>query len=81
MQAAGSADRAGIQANMMAVANAPGEKIGPGEIAKGLEILANGGEVNYEGATSVEFNEIGEVFGAYKELEIKDGQFSTVKVH
>ena len=81
MQAAGGADRAGIQANMMAVANAPGEKIGPGELAKGLEILANGGAVNYEGATGVEFNEIGEVFGAYKELEIKDGQFSTVKVH
>ena len=81
MQAAGGADRAGIQANMMAVANAPGEKIGPGELAKGLEILANGGAVNYEGATGVEFNEIGEVFGAYKELEIKDGQFSTVKIH
>jgi branched-chain amino acid transport system substrate-binding protein len=80
MQAAGSADRAAIQAQVMNVANAPGEKILPGEIAKGLEILAAGGEVDYEGATNVTFGEVGEAAGSYKELEITDGKFTTVRV-
>ncbi len=80
IQAAGSAERAAIQSNMMAVANAPGEEIAVGELAKGLEILAAGGEVNYVGATNVEFNEVGEVFGSYKELEVKNGKFETVRV-
>ena len=47
MQAAGSADRAKLQANVMAVANAPGEKILPGELGKALKILAAGGEIDY----------------------------------
>ena len=41
IQAGGSAERADIQANMMSVANAPGEPIGAGELAKGLTILAS----------------------------------------
>ncbi len=81
IQAAGSADRAAIQASIMSVANAPGEEIGPGELAKALQILADGGDVNYQGATNVEFNEAGEVFGTYKELEITDGEWKTVAIH
>jgi branched-chain amino acid transport system substrate-binding protein len=80
MQAAGSADRAGIAGAVMGVANAPGEKIYPGELAKGLEILANGGEVDYEGATNVTFTEVGEAAGSYKELEVKGGVFETIRV-
>ena len=80
MQAAGSAERAAIQSKMLEVANAPGVEIGVGELANGLKILADGGAVNYVGATNVEFNEIGEVFGSYKELEIIDGKFETVRV-
>ncbi|MCK5444531.1 MAG: ABC transporter substrate-binding protein [Rhodospirillaceae bacterium] len=81
MQAAGSADRRAIQANMMKVANAPGTKILPGEIAKGLKILAGGGDIDYVGATNVEFNAIGEVLGTFKELEVKNGTFETIKIH
>ena len=81
MQSAGSADRAGIVANIANVANAPGEVILPGEIAKGLEILANGGQVNYEGASNVEFDANGDPAGSYKELEVIDGAFETAKVH
>jgi len=81
MQAAGSADRAAIQSKMMMVANAPGKKIGPGELGKALKIIAAGGDVDYQGATSVEFNDVGEVFGSYKELEIGGGKWNTVKVH
>jgi branched-chain amino acid transport system substrate-binding protein len=81
MQAAGSADRAAIQSKLMMVGNAPGEKIMPGEIAKGLKILKAGGDIDYVGATNVEFNKIGEVLGTYKELEVTMGEFKTVKVH
>ncbi len=80
MQAAGSAERAAIQSKMMMVANAPGEEIRVGELAKALKILADGGDINYVGATHVEFNSVGEVFGSYKELEIKDKRFETVMV-
>ncbi|MEZ5535052.1 MAG: ABC transporter substrate-binding protein [Thiolinea sp.] len=81
MQAAGSADRAKIQEKMMEVANAPGEKILPGEIAKGLKLLAEGKDIDYVGATNVEFTDVGEVPGSYKEVEVKDAKFETVKVH
>ena len=80
MQAAGSTDRAAIQSKIMEVANAPGEKILPGELKKALEILKSGGQVDYEGASNVTFTEVGEAAGSYKELEIKDGKFVTVKV-
>jgi branched-chain amino acid transport system substrate-binding protein len=81
MQAAGSADRAALQSKMMMVANAPGKKIGPGELDKALKIIAAGGDVDYQGATNVEFNEVGEVFGSYKELEIGNGAWNTIKIH
>jgi len=80
MQAAGSSDRAAIQKKMLSVANAPGTKIGPGEIAKGLKILKDGGDIDYVGASNVEFNSIGEVLGSFKELEIKNSKFETVRV-
>ena len=81
IQAAGSADRAAIQSKMMMVANAPGKKIGPGELDKALKIIAAGGDVDYQGATNVEFNDVGEVFGTYKELEVGNGKWNTIKIH
>lgn len=78
--AAGSADRQAIRDNIMAVANGPGEEIGPGELARGLELLAAGGAVDYVGATGIALNEVGETFGSYKELEVQDGAFVTVQI-
>lgn len=78
MQAGGSADRASVAANLLAVANGPGEPILPGELAKGLQILADGGEIDYVGATNVELIGPGEAAGSYREYEVKDGEFSTV---
>jgi len=81
MQSSGSADRAGIVAHLTNVANAPGVIILPGELAKGLQILADGGQINYEGATNVEFDVNGDPAGSYKEQEVKGGSFTTIKVH
>ncbi len=80
MQAAGSADRAGIQANIMAIANGPGEAILPGQLGKALKIISDGGTVNYEGATNVKFSDVGEAAGSYKELVIQGGKFVTIQV-
>ena len=55
MQAGNSADRASIAKNVMDVANAPGTKIYPGQLKKGLDLLAKGKKINYEGATGVTF--------------------------
>ncbi len=79
MQAGGKADRSTIQQNVMAVANAPGKKIYPGELGKALDLLAKGKAVNYEGATGVEFTDVGEAFGSFLEKEIKGGKFKTKK--
>jgi len=78
MQSAGSTDGAAIASNVMGVANAPGEKIMPGELAKGLRILANGGAVDYVGASNVELTGVGEASGSYKEFEIRNKAFQTV---
>ena len=78
MQAAGSTDPEMYKGKVMDVANAPGEQILPGELAKGLEILAAGGEIDYVGASNVELIGAGESAGNYREIEIKDAALSTV---
>ena len=64
----------------MSVSNSPGEKIYPGELGKALQLLKDGKQVNYEGATNVEFSDVGEASGSYKELEIGGGKFNTIQV-
>ena len=78
MQAAGSSDSAEFKNEVMNVANAPGEQIFPGELEKALNILAEGGEIDYVGATAVELIGPGESAGNYRQIEIKDGAISTV---
>ena len=78
MQAAKSTDSSQFKAKVFEVANAQGEKIYPGEIAKGLAILAKGGQIDYVGASAVELIEPGESAGSYREVVVKGGQFDTV---
>jgi len=81
MQAAQSTDSADYKDKMFDVANAPGEKIYPGELAKGLQILADGGEIDYVGGTALELIEPGESAGSFRETVVKDGKFETVMYH
>ena len=76
---AGSADRAAIAASILEVANAPGDPILPGELARGIEILQSGGDVDYQGATGVELIGPGEAAGSYRIYEIQNGTFETVE--
>ncbi len=79
IQAGGSAESSSISKNIMDVANEPGTKIYAGEIKKGLNLLAKGKKINYEGATGIDFNEIGEAKGSFLELEIKNNKFRAKK--
>jgi len=81
MQAAGSTDSAVYKDRMFDVANAPGVQIFPGELAKGLQILADGGEIDYVGGTALELIEPGESAGSFRETEVRDGKFETVMYH
>lgn len=81
MQSAGSSDSAEFKSHIMRVANAPGKKIYPGELDKALKILAAGGEIDYVGGTAVELVGAGESAGAFREVEIKGGKFTTVTYH
>jgi len=78
MQAGGEATKEAVAANLLAVANGPGEPILPGELAKALTILAEGGEVDYVGATNVELIGPGEAAGTYREYEVKSGAYETI---
>jgi branched-chain amino acid transport system substrate-binding protein len=79
MQAAGSTDPKVYKDKVMDVANAPGEQIFPGELAKAIEILSKGGDIDYVGATAVELIGSGESAGNYREITYKDGKEVTVK--
>ncbi len=79
MQAANSKDSADYKGKVMDVANAPGEKIFPGELAKALKILAEGGEIDYVGATAVELIGPGESAGNYRQIHIEGGKITTTK--
>ena len=78
MQAAGSTESADYAPMINTVANAPGEQIFPGELAKALQILADGGEVDYVGASGVELIGSGESAGNYRQVELGGGELNTV---
>ena len=78
MAASGSTDAGEYSGSIMDVANAPGEPILPGELSKALQIIADGGEVDYQGASGVELVGSGEAAGSYAEYTVEDGALSVV---
>lgn len=80
-QAAGEATPRAIADNVLRVANGPGEPIMAGELAKGLEILAAGGEIDYVGATGVNLIGAGEAAGGYREYTFVDGVLTNLNFH
>lgn len=78
MQAAGSSESQDYAPKIWEVANAPGEKIFPGQLAKGLELLAAGKEVDYVGGSAVELIGTGESAGSFREVEVRESSFTTI---
>lgn len=74
-------DGAAIRDALRAVATAPGEKVGPGDFAKAKELLAQGQEIDYDGASgSVDFDAAGDVPGSYEHWAIEGGELVTVNI-
>ncbi len=78
MQAADSMDPAIYGPKILEVANAPGEKIYPGELAKALELITAGTDIDYVGASAVELIGGGESAGTYRMIEVKDSVIETI---
>jgi branched-chain amino acid transport system substrate-binding protein len=55
------------------------EKILPGQLGHALELLAEGKAIDYDGASGVTLIGPGESAGRYREFNITDGKYETVK--
>ncbi|WP_252105840.1 MULTISPECIES: ABC transporter substrate-binding protein [unclassified Halomonas] len=74
----GSAEREGLAEALRSVSSEPGEVILPGEWEKAVALIAEGTEINYEGASgSHEFDDNGDVPGVVVEMAVEDGSFVT----
>jgi len=81
IEASGSTEGPAIRDALRDVANPPGEEILPGEWEKAVGILAEGGDIDYVGASgSVNFDAAGDVSGTFSHWEIQDGEIVTVKI-
>lgn len=79
IEKAGSTDRAAVKDALRFVANAPGEKIGPGEWAKAVKLLAEGKDIDYEGAGgSAEFDDKGDVKGFIGKYVVEGDSYKQV---
>ena len=73
-------DSAAIRDALRDVANAPGEIVGPGVegIGKALALIAEGKDINYEGAAgSVDFDENGDVVGYIEIWKVEAGEIQS----
>ena len=70
-------DAAAIRDALRDVANAPGEVVGPGRdgIARAMQLIADGQDINYEGtAGNVDIDENGDVFGSIEIWQVSGGE-------
>ena len=81
IQKAGSADRAAMAAALRDVASAPGEKVGPGEWEKAKALLAEGKDIDYDGAGGAyDFDANGDVKGAIGKFVVDGTGYKQVAV-
>ena len=64
--------------SIMDVANAPGEKIFPGELGKALSLIKSGKDIDYVGATALELVGSGESSGSFAEILIDNQKANRV---
>jgi len=79
--AAGENDGEAIRDQMRAVANDGGEEVTPENLAEGLEMAANGTEINYQGAASaIQFDDAGDIAAAtYQLYRYQEGGFEVIE--
>lgn len=78
---AGSEDGDDIKAAMRDVANAPGEKVGPGDLARALELISRGQDIDYVGAAGdQDFDDNGDVQNTIEVWKIEGGQVTSTGI-
>ena len=78
MASAKSSDPQVYKDHVMKVANGTGEKIYPGELAKGIKLASYGVAIDYVGASSVTLIGPGEAAGNFREIQIQNGKMVDV---
>ena len=74
IEKADSEDPAAIRDALREVSRPPGEQVGPQDIARALELIRNGQDIDYVGAAGdLNFDENGDVSGTIEIWNIKDG--------
>ncbi len=78
---AGSEDGADIAAAMRKVANAPGEKVGPGDLGRAVQLISQGQDIDYVGAAGEqEFDDKGDVLNTIEVWKIEGGQIASTGI-
>lgn len=77
IQKAGTTDGSAVAKALIEVSGPPGTKVS--SFAEGLELLKNGEDIDYEGASSsIDFDDKGDVKADFGVFEIHDGKFEQV---
>lgn len=78
IEQAGEVDGPAIKDALRTVANPPGVMVGPGDLARALELIRDGQDINYEGAAgNQDINDSGDVFGSFEIWTLQDGQITS----
>ena len=78
---AGSEDGGDIKAAMREVANAPGEKVGPSDLARALRLISEGQDIDYVGAAGdQDFDAQGDVQNTIEVWKIEGGQVTSTGI-
>ena len=71
-------DGAGVAAAMRDVSNAPGTKVGPGDLANAVELIRSGEDIDFEGvAGSQEIDDNGDVLNSIEIWTVKGGKIES----
>ena len=82
IEKAGSDDPVAVRDALRRVANPPGEIVGPADIAKALELVREGEDVNYVGASGdVDFDEHGNVVSSMRVWRVKDNTIEDTDIY
>lgn len=77
IEKAGEYDGAAARSALREISNPPGVKVGPADIAKALELIRSGEDIDYEGVTgSQNFDENGDVLNAIEIWQVQDGKIT-----
>ena len=82
IEKADSDDPVAVRDALRDVANPPGVSVGPGEIARALELVRDGQDINYTGASGdVNFDEHGNVVSSMRVWRVKGNQIEDTDIY